>query len=363
VVGQLSDSADAARKLSGHKSVAEARRPAEDWRAVIQRLGRRPVLIGLVAALLPVPARAQKPPTLPRIGWLSAGSEPDPFLEAFRDGLRKLGYVEGRNVDLEIRHAHGNLDTLRAGAEELTRSKVTLIVASLTAVRAARAIKDIPILYTISGDPIEAGLAQSLPRPGGNLTGSTFLSLEIAGKRVELLKQALPHLRSLAALSNTDHPGEKSELRATETAAQRLGINLVYVAFSQSPFGASPELDKALETVRRARPDAMIVFPEGATMANRVSLAAFAIAQRLPSMFGWSEYVSAGGLMSYGASLRETHARLAGYADKILKGAKPGDLPVEQPTRFELVINLRTARELGLTIPPALLLQADHVLE
>ena len=323
MVGQLSDSADAARKLSGHKSVAEARRPAEDWRAVIQRLGRRPVLIGLVAALLPVPARAQKPPTLPRIGWLSAGSEPDPFLEAL----------------------------------------VTLIVASLTAVRAARAIKDIPILYTISGDPIEAGLAQSLPRPGGNLTGSTFLSLEIAGKRVELLKQALPHLRSFAALSNTDHPGEKSELRATETAAQRLGINLVYVAFSQSPFGASPELDKALETVRRARPDAMIVFPEGATMANRVSLAAFAIAQRLPSMFGWSEYVSAGGLMSYGASLRETHVRLAGYADKILKGAKPGDLPVEQPTRFELVLNLRTARELGLTIPPALLLQADHVLE
>src|SRR2546426_11542943 len=326
-----------------------------------QIVGRRAVLIGLAATLLPSPARAQKPP--PRIGWLSAGSEPDPFLEAFREGLQKLGYVEGKNVVLDIRHAHGNLEALRAGAAALAQSKVALIVASLTAVRAARTVKDIPILFTISGDPVEAGLARSLSRPGGNLTGSTFLSLEIAGKRVEMLKEALPRLRSLAALSNTDHPGEKSELRATETAAQRLGINLVYVAFSQSPFGASPELDKALETVRRARPDAMIVFPEGATMANRVSLAAFAIAQRLPSMFGWSEYVSAGGLMSYGASLRETHVRLAGYADKILKGAKPGDLPVEQPTRFELVINLRTARELGLTIPPALLLQADHVLE
>ncbi|PYM96057.1 MAG: ABC transporter substrate-binding protein [Candidatus Rokuibacteriota bacterium] len=329
----------------------------------LRLIDRRSLLINLVATLLPASAHAQKPSAPPRIGWLSAGSEPDPFLEAFREGLRKLGYVEGQNLQLDVRHAHGNLETLLGAAAELAQARVALIVASLTAVRAARTIKDIPVLYVISGDPIEAGLAQSLPRPGRNLTGSTFLSLEIAGKRVELLKEALPRLRSLAALSNTDHPGEKSELHATEAAAQRLGIKLIYVAFSQSPFGTSPELDKALETVGRARPDAMIVFPEGATMANRVSLANFATAHRLPSMFGWAEYVAAGGLMSYGASQRDAHARLAGYADKILKGAKPGDLPVEQPTKFELVINLKTARALSLPIPQLLLLRADQVIE
>jgi putative ABC transport system substrate-binding protein len=256
------------------------------------------------------------------------------------------------------------LQVLLAGAAELAQLRVALIVAGLTAVRAARAVPDVvPILFAISGDPVEAGLAKSLSRPGGNLTGSTFLSLEIAGKRVELLKEALPRLRSLAALSNTDHPGEQSELHATDTAARSLGIHLIYVSFRQSPFGTSPELDKALEAVRRARPDAMIVFPEGATMANRVSLASFAIAHRIPAMFGWSEYAAAGGLMSYGASQREVHARLAGYADKILKGAKPGDLPIEQPTKFELVINLKTAKTLGLTIPQSILLRADQVIE
>ena len=324
---------------------------------------RRAILLGLVGMLLPSRAFAQKPSTPSRVGWLSAGSEPDPFLEAFREGLRALDYVEGQNIVLETRHAHGDLEALRRGASELIQAKVVLIVASLTAVRAARAIKDIPVIFTVSGDPVEAGLVQSLSRPGGNLTGSTFLSLELAGKRVELLNEALPRLHSLAALSNTDHPGEKAELRATEAAAQKLGINLIYIAFSQSPFGSSPELDKALESVRRARPDAMIVFPEGATMANRIALANFAIAQRLPSMFGWSEYAAAGGLMSYGASQRDAHARLAGYADRILKGARSGDLPVEQPTTFKLVINLKTAKALGLTIPHLLRLRADEVIE
>jgi putative ABC transport system substrate-binding protein len=326
-------------------------------------MSRRGALIGIAGALLPSAVYGQKPTTTPHVGWLSAGSEPDPFLDAFREGLRALGYVEGQNVVLDVRHARGNLEALQAGAADLARLKVALIVSSLTAVRAARTIKDIPIVFTISGDPVEAGLVKSLSRPGGNLTGSTFLSLEIAGKRVELLKEAMPRLRSLAALSNTDHPGEKAELRATETAAQKLGINLIYVPFSQSPFGSGPELDGGLDTVRRARPDAMVVFPEGATMANRTGLANFALAQRLPSMFGWSEYATAGGLMSYGASQRSAHARLAGYVDKILKGASPGELPVEQPTKFELVINVKTAKALGLTIPQLLLLRADQVVE
>jgi putative tryptophan/tyrosine transport system substrate-binding protein len=328
-------------------------------------MDRRIFLSTLAGSLLAAPLCATGQPAgkMPRIGWLSAGSQPDPFLEGFREGLRRLGYVEGQTIALEIRHAQGSLEALGAGAAELAQSNVVLIVASLTAVRAARALKDIPILFTISGDPLEAGFARSLSRPGGNLTGITFLSLEVAGKRVELLKQALPRLRTLAALSNTDHPGEKSELHATEMAAQALGIKLIYVAFAQSPFGASPELGKALETIRRAQPDAMIVFPDGATMANRLDLANFGLAQRLPSMFGWSEYAEAGGLMSYGASQRDTHARLAIYVDKILKGAKPGDLPIEQPTKLDLVINLKTAKALGLTIPPSLLQRADHVFE
>ena len=326
---------------------------------------RRTFLNTVAGSLLATPLAAEAQPTgqPPRIGWLSAGSQPDPFLEGFREGLRRLGYVEGRTIALEVRHAEGSIEALGAGAAELVRANVVLIIASLTAVRAARALKDIPILFTISGDPVEAGLARSLSRPGGNLTGITFLSLEVAGKRVEFLKEALPRLRTLAALSNTDHPGEKAELHATEMAAKALGINLIYVAFAQSPFGASPELGKALETIRRAQPDAMVVFPDGATMANRLDLANFGIAQRLPSMFGWSEYADAGGLMSYGASQRDTHARLATYVDKILKGAKPGDLPIEQPTKFELVINLKTAKALGLTIPPSLLQRADQAIE
>jgi putative ABC transport system substrate-binding protein len=321
-------------------------------------LSRRSVLATLALTLVPGAVGAQSPP---RVGWLSAGSEPDPFLEAFRQGLRNLGYVEGRNVVIAERHARGNLDALLAAANELVQMPVAVLVASLTAVRAARTIRDIPIVFTISGDPIAPGFAQTLARPGGNMTGATFLSLEVAGKRVELIKQAVPRLRSLAALSNTDHPGEQSERRATETAAQALGINVVYVPFSQSPFGASPELDKALDVVQRAQPDAMIVFPEGATMAHRAKLATFAAANRLPSMFGWSEYVDAGGLMSYGASQRDTHRRIAGYVDKILKGARPAELPIEQPTVFELVVNAATAKTLGLTIPQSLLLRADRV--
>jgi putative ABC transport system substrate-binding protein len=275
---------------------------------------RRSFVTGLgVVLAAPLAAAAQQART-PHIGWLSAGSEPDPFLEAFRDALRKLGYVEGQNVVIDIRHADGNLEVLRAGAVELAQSRVALIV-------------------------------KSLSRPGGNLTGSTFLSLEVAGKRVQLLKQAVPRLRSLAVLSNIDHPGEKSELQATEAAARKLGINLVYVAFTQSPFEPSRELDKALETVRRAQADAMIVFPEGATIANRVTLANFAVAHALPSMLGWWVFADAGG------------------RGQVLKGANPSDLPVEQPTKFELVINLKTARALGLTIPPELLLRADQVID
>jgi putative ABC transport system substrate-binding protein len=282
---------------------------------------------------------------------------PSSVVDGFREGLRRHGYVEGQSVILDLRYTR-DLEALRTAVAELTQSKVAFIVSSGPAIRAIRAARDIPVLFAISGDPVELGLAASLSRPGGNFTGLTFLSLEIAGKRVELLKQAVPRLRRLAVLSNTDHPGERSERRATEEAARDLGLAVSYI-----PFTGGSQLDGGLSAVRDARTDAMVVFPEGATMVARAKIAQFAMAERLPSMFGWSEYADAGGLMSYGANQREAYVRLAAYADKLLRGARIAELPIEQPTQFELVVNMRTAAALGITLPQATLLFANRRIE
>jgi putative ABC transport system substrate-binding protein len=304
----------------------------------------------------PLAARAQQSAKIHRIFWASTESQPDPFVEGFRDGLKERGYIEGRNVVLSLRYAPGNPDALRPMMSELARDKVDLAVSSGPAIRAMKAATNIPVLFAISGDPVELGLVKSLARPGGNFTGSTFLSLDLAGKRVELLKEIFPRLRKLAVLSNTDHPGERSEWRATQQAAQALGIDPVYV-----PFVGARELDTALAAVASARADAMLVFPEGVTMVNRVKLAQFSVAQQLPSMFGWSEYCEAGGLLSYGAGQRATYFRLAAYADRILRGENPADLPVEQPTKFELSVNLKTAKALGIEVPATTLLRAEVI--
>jgi putative ABC transport system substrate-binding protein len=316
---------------------------------------RRIFLVGAAAALVPGLARAQRPPQ--RIGWISTETEPDPFVDGFREGLRRHGYIEGMNVVLDLRYMR-DLEALRKAVAELTQSKVALIVSSGPAIRAVRGERDIPILFVISGDPVALGLAASLARPGGNSTGLTFLSLAVAGKRVELLKQAVPQIRRVAVLSNTDHPGEASERRATEDAARALGLAVSYV-----PFSGAAELDNGLAAVRAAKADAMVVFPEGATIVARTRIAQFAIAERLPSMFGWSEYADAGGLMSYGANQREAYVRLAGYADKLLRGAKTAELPIEQPTEFELVVNMKTAAALGISLPSATLLTANRRIE
>jgi putative ABC transport system substrate-binding protein len=320
---------------------------------------RRTFIAAIAGGLLapPLAAQAQAASIRDRIGWISTEPQPDPFLEGFREGLRRHGYVEGQNILLELRYAPGNIDALRSDVSSLIRSKVAFIVASGLAIRAIKTVEDVSVLFAISGDPVDLGIAKSLARPGRNFTGITFQSLEISGKRIGLLKEAIPQLRILAVLSNIDHPGETAERRATEMAAQALGITVAYIPFPPA------ELANALGTVRNARADAMVVFPEGVTMRHRAEIAEFAIAQRLPAMFGWSEYADAGGLMSYGANQRETYMHLASYADKLLRGAKPADLPIQQPTKFELVINLKTAKALGLTIPPSLLLRADRVIE
>jgi putative ABC transport system substrate-binding protein len=315
-------------------------------------------LFGGAAVVWPAVAQTQQTARLRRVFWVSTESQPDPFVAGFREGLRQHGYVEGKNVTIELRYSPGNPDALRAVISELTRGDVDLAVSSGPAIRTMRNATEIPVLFAISGDPVQIGLVKSLARPGGNFTGATFLSLDLAAKRVELLKDAFPKLRRLAVLSNTDHPGERAELAATEQAAKKLGIGLAYV-----PFLGARELDKALTAVGDARADAMLVFPEGATMVHRVKVAQFAMTHKLPSMFGWSEYCDAGGLLSYGANQYATYLRLATYADRILRGESPANLPVEQPTKFELVVNLRTAKVLGIEVPTSILLSASKAIE
>jgi putative ABC transport system substrate-binding protein len=289
----------------------------------------------------------------------STQSQPDPFLDGFREGLRARGYVEGKNVALELHYAIGNPQALREVASELRRRKIDMAVSSGPATRAMTAVTEVPVLFALSGDPVELGLVKSLGQPGGNFTGSTFLSLELAGKRVELLKEVLPNLRKLAVLSNANHPGEQSEWRATREAAEKLGIVPLYV-----PFAGANELDGALGLVDDAHADALLVFPDALTMVHRNKIAESAIAQRLPSMFGWSEYCDAGGLLSYGANQRATYFWLATYADRILHGESPANLPVFQPTKFELVVNLRTAELLGIDLDKSsVLFRANRVIE
>jgi len=286
-------------------------------------LDRRAFLAGMVATLVPCRAGAQAPRGLPaqRIGWISTEAQPDPFVDGFREGLRRHGYVEGQSVILDLRYTR-DLEALRTAVTELTQSKVAFIVSSGPAIRAIRGARDIPVLFAISGDPVELGLAASLSRPGANF------------------------------------PGERSERRATEEAARALGLTVSYI-----PFTGGSQLDGGLSAVRDARADAMVVFPEGATIVARAKIAQFAIAERLPSMFGWSEYADAGGLMSYGANQREAYVRLAAYADKLLRGATIAELPIEQPTHFELVVNMKTAAALGITFPQPTLLLANRRIE
>ena len=322
---------------------------------------RRRDFIALAAGAMTWPraARAQQPTKVYRIFWVSTEPQPDPFLEGFREGLRQRGYAEGKDVVFELHYAAGDPEALRQVVSELQRGNVDLAVSSGPATRALTAVKEVPILFALSGDPVDLGVVKSLGQPGGNFTGSTFLSLELAGKRVELLKDIFPKLRTLAILANTDHPGEQSEWQTTQRATEALGADPVYVPF----FGAR-ELDKALERASKVRADAILVFPDAVTMVHRAKLAEFAISQQLPSMFGWSEYCDAGGLLSYGANQRATYVWLATYADRILRGERPANLPVERPTKFELAVNLKTARALGVEgALSSVLFRANKVIE
>jgi putative ABC transport system substrate-binding protein len=322
---------------------------------------RRREFIQLVAAAMAMPVRAfaEDSAKTHRIFWVSTQSQPDPFLEGFREGLLARGYVEGKNVAFDLHYAPGNPQALQEVVSELRHGDFDLAVSSGPATRAMMAVTDVPVLFALSGDPVALGLVKSLGKPGGNFTGSTFLSLALAGKRVELLKDIFPNLRTLAVLTNANHPGEQSEWHATEKAARQLGIVPLRFAFS----GVN-EMDNTLETAAAAQADGLLVFPDAVTMVHRTKIAQFAIKHRLPSMFGWSEYCDAGGLISYGANQRATYFDLATYADRILRGEDPANLPVVQPTKFELVVNLRTAELLRIHLDESsILFRADKVIE
>jgi putative ABC transport system substrate-binding protein len=331
-------------------------------------IDRRTFLAGTGAALFATPfaAEAQQAAKIARIGYLGTNLAVSPHQhEAFRQGLRDLGYVEGRNVVIEYRSAEGKYERLPALAAELVALKVDVIVAAggtPPALAATQATRTLPIVFIGAGDPVTSGLVTSLARPGGNVTGSSILAPELVGKRLELLKQAVPRVSRVAVLWQ---PGgglaERTEmdmLKGAEVAARALGVRVQFVE-ARGP----ADFDGAFSEMTRARAGALTVLSTPMFGGERRRLVDLAAKNRLPTVYSFREYVDAGGLMSYGPDLADMFRRAATYVDRILKGAKPADLPVEQPTKFELVINLKTAKALGLTIPPSLLGRADEVIQ
>ena len=304
-------------------------------------------------------ADAQQPTKVPRIGYQAAGS-PDENEEAFRQGLRELGYVEGQNIVIEWRFAQGKADQVPRNAAELVRLKVDVIVTGGGGdTRAAKAATStIPIVMTNDNDPVGTGFVASLARPGGNITGLTSLSVELRGKRLELLKETLPRLSHVVALQGPGNQSSAVTLKETEIVARSLGLKL------QSQVVKEPDdLNLAFEAITKARTGALMVVGGLFATAHRKPTVEFAAKSRLPAIYYRREFVEDGGLMSYDANRNDLARRAAVFVDKILKGAKPADLPVEQPMKFEIVINLKAAKQIGLTIPPNVLARADKVIK
>ena len=315
---------------------------------------------GLLAAPLVTEISAQPFRRIARVGILNAGTAQDVRVDEFRDGLRELGYVEGQNLLISYRWADGHQDRLPGLAAELLAGNVEVIVAMGPAVWAAkRQTTTVPIVIAFSGgDPAATGMVSNLARPGANITGVSFMSNDLAAKRLELLKQASSRIARVAVLYNPDEPPSAPELRETEAAARTIGVTLQPLEGRRSG-----DLDGLFAAAARQRADALLVFAHGFAALNRGRIIELAARHRLPTMYGYREFVDAGGLMAYGANIQGMVRRAASYVDRILKGAKPGDLPIEQPTKFELVINLKTAKALGLTIPPSLLARADEMIQ
>ena len=325
---------------------------------------RRVVLVLMVGALVaPLASFAQQPVKIARIGFLHPASAQgfDVLLQAFRDGLRELGYVEGKNLQLEVRWGEGKLERLPALAAELVQSKVDVIVAaaSPSVIAARQATRTIPIVMPVSSDPVGDGLVASLAHPGGNITGLSLMAPELGEKRIQLLKEMFPKVsHAMAVLWNPDYVGMRARFEQARVAAPAVGLTVRSVEVRDTR-----ELDVAFEAIIREHPEALLLLADPLTISQRSRIVEFAAEQRLPAIYETSNFVDVGGLISYGPSISDQYRRAATYVDKILRGAKPADLPIEQPTKFELVINMSAAKVLGIKIPDSILLRADKVIE
>ena len=330
---------------------------------MVALINRRRFLLTSVAGVLagPLAAAGQQSRTVPRVGVLTLSvAFSMPAFQAFREGLREQGYAEGRDLALELRFADGKPEKLADMANELVRLKVDVIVTeSVLAAREARkATGTIPIVTAIHGDPVGAGLAASLTRPGGNVTGLSLLAPELSGKRLQLLKEVHPQATRVAIIWNVTNVAAARYLSESRSAARSLGLEI-----QSFEVRAPADLNAAFDAVIAARATACLTLPDGMLLAHASRFVEFAARARIPALFPDHEFANAGGLMTYGPSLTVSFRGAAAYVAKILRGAHPGDLPIEQPTKFDLVINLKTAKALGLTIPPSLLARADQVIE
>ena len=317
--------------------------------------------LGGAAAAWPLAARAQQPGRLPTVGFLVSGtpSSQGQWVAVFAQRLRELGWIEGRTIAIEYRWAEGRTERAAEIAAEFVRRKVDVIVTSGTAVvvAAKQATSVIPIVFAATGDPVGTGLVASLARPGGNVTGLSLQHTDLVGKRLELLREVVPGLRRLAILANVGNPAVVLEMREVEAAARTLGLEVITAEIQRGE-----DIVPAFEALN-GRADALYVVADPLVFNHRIRINTLALAARLPTMHALREGVEVGGLMSYGPNYPDLFRRAADYVDKILRGAKPADIPVEQPTKFDLVINLTTAKALGLDVPPTLLARADEVIE
>ncbi len=336
--------------------ISEWRRQGSPARKLLLRI----LVVTILVA--PLAAEAEQPKKVQRIGFLSAAS-PEALsarLDAFRQGLRELGYVEEKNIVIESRYSKGKLDRLPALAADLVRLKVDVILSGGPAATrpAKEATSTIPIVMAFDDDPVGSGFVASLARPGGNITGLSSLAPEIGGKQLELLKEIVPRLSRVAVIGNSTRPGNAQVLRETELAARALGVQLQYLDVR-----GPKNIETAFRAAGKGRADAVLLLASPVLLPQRRQIVDLAVKSRLPAVYAQPEFMDAGGRMFYGASITEMFRRSAAYVDKILKGAKPADLPVEQPTKFELVINLKTAKALRLTIPQSVLIRAERLIQ
>ncbi len=318
------------------------------------------IAVGAASAIAASPIRAQSARPM-RLAWVSVerGNMPSPYLDAFLNGMREVGYTKDKDFVLRPWWGEGSVQRVEAMAGDIVRERPDVIVSQggLALLPLVRASVKTPIVFTYSGDPVEAKLVDSFARPGGTMTGISYFTLEIVGKRLEVLKDILPGIKRIAFIANPQHAGEQKEFAAAQVAAAKLGMTVRYF-----PVRSSDDVEKALGDIARNRDEAIVVFADAFTLSFASRIAAFSVENRIPAVDGWAPFAREGNLLVYGPNLEDCYRRLAGYVDRIHKGARPGDLPIELPTKVELVVNMKTAKALGLTIPPAVLARTDELI-